>query len=113
MNTSSYKKYAALVIRSIYDTLFKMYTNDDILTEINQLRRYYPMLIKDFVNHLYQFSELKPQNSNKAKQMKKYYNKKIYGKLETSRVYSEAIIDFISGMTDRYAIAVFNELLKY
>lgn len=108
-----YKNYAALVIRSIYDTLLKAYKSENTLIELSKLRRYYPMLVKDFINHLYQFSELKPQNSNKACQMKKYTNKKIYNKLETGQIYSEAIIDFISGMTDRYAIAAFNELLKY
>ena len=40
-------------------------------------------------------------------------NKKIYGKLETREIYAQAIIDYISGMTDRYAIEIFNELLRY
>ena len=40
-------------------------------------------------------------------------NKKIYSKLETRELYIQAIIDYISGMTDRYAIEMFNELLEY
>ena len=40
-------------------------------------------------------------------------NVKIYGKLETKEIYIQAIIDFISGMTDRYAIELFNELIEY
>ena len=39
--------------------------------------------------------------------------KKIYGKLENEKVYARAVLDFISGMTDRFAIQVFNELLNY
>ena len=39
-------------------------------------------------------------------------NKKIYGKLETKEKYYRAIIDFISGMTDNYAVGSFNELLS-
>ena len=44
---------------------------------------------------------------------KRYKNYKIYGCLETKEIYVQAIIDFISGMTDRYAVEVYNELLKY
>ena len=40
-------------------------------------------------------------------------NKKIYGNIETKEIYAQAIIDYISGMTDRYAEEIFNELLKY
>lgn len=40
-------------------------------------------------------------------------SKKIYQSLETLEIYVQAIIDFISGMTDRYAIELFNELLVY
>ena len=40
-------------------------------------------------------------------------NKKIYGKLESEEIYKEAIIDFISGMTDSYAIKCFNDLISF
>lgn len=43
----------------------------------------------------------------------KYKNRKIYGLLETKKIYAQAIIDYISGMTDRYAIEIFNELIRY
>lgn len=108
-----YRNYAALVIRSIYDTLFNKYDVEKTIENLQQLRRYYPMLIKDFLNHIYQYSDLMPKVKRKANQMGRYQNKKIYGMLDSSQIYALAIIDFISGMTDRYAIAVFNELLKY
>ena len=40
-------------------------------------------------------------------------NEKIYGILSDEKIYARAVIDFISGMTDRFAIKVFNELLTY
>ena len=42
-----------------------------------------------------------------------YENKKIYGKLEEKNIYAGAIVDYIAGMTDKYAIAVFNELITF
>ena len=40
-------------------------------------------------------------------------NEKIYGKLDSHQIYAQAIIDFISGMTDRFAVKSFNELITY
>ena len=60
-----------------------------------------------------QYSTLIPANDDVAKQIIKYKNTKIYGNLETKEIYAQAVIDYISGMTDRYAISVFNELLRY
>ena len=39
-------------------------------------------------------------------------NKKIYSRLETKELYYRAVIDFIAGMTDNYAVSSFNELLS-
>ena len=40
-------------------------------------------------------------------------NENIYGSLATREEYDQAAIDFISGMTDRYAVEVFNELITF
>lgn len=73
----------------------------------------YPTLIKDFLQHINQYSTIVPGKPEVAKYVEKYKNIKIYGNLETKEIYAQAIIDYISGMTDRYAITVFNELIKY
>ena len=40
-------------------------------------------------------------------------NEKIYQDLQTREIYIQAILDYISGMTDRFIISLFNELLEY
>ena len=40
-------------------------------------------------------------------------NDKIYGELADSDIYVQSIIDFISGMTDSFAISLFEELISY
>ena len=108
-----YRKYAALVIRSLFEILMKEYDGENTPHKLSQLLKVYPMLIKDFLQHINQYSLLQPHNQDVARQMLKYKNLKIYGNLETKEIYAQAILDYISGMTDRYAIAVFNELLRY
>ncbi|MBQ6765720.1 MAG: hypothetical protein IJP50_01770 [Paludibacteraceae bacterium] len=39
-------------------------------------------------------------------------NKKIYGTLSTFETYQQAVIDYIAGMTDVFAVKAFEELLK-
>lgn len=108
-----YRKYASLIIRSIYDTLMRAYDNQNTPYKLLQLVKVYPTLIKDFLQHINQYSTLVPGKPEVAEQLKKYKNTKIYGNLETKEIYAQAIIDYISGMTDRYAITIFNELIKY
>lgn len=40
-------------------------------------------------------------------------NKKVYGNLSNKLAYDGAVLDFISGMTDRFAIESYEELLKF
>ena len=108
-----YRNYAALIIRSIYDTLMKAYDGQKTPYRLLQMIKVYPTLIKDFLQHINQYSTIVPSKLEVAKQVEKYKNIKIYGNLETEEIYAQAIIDYISGMTDRYAITVFNELIKY
>ena len=104
-----YRDYVALVIRSIFNTLMKTY---DVcnpyksLDNIDCMKEAYPMLAGDFYKHIKVYSNIQGDNE-------KYKNKKIYGNIETKEIYAQAIIDYISGMTDRYAVEIFNELLKY
>ena len=47
------------------------------------------------------------------KRVSNLQNEKIYGGLEDKDIYIQAIIDYISGMTDAYIITIFNELLSF
>ena len=100
-----YRKYVALVIRSIYDTLIESYDGDNTINKLKEKVNVYPTLIHDFCKYLKTYFSLEKDV--------RYKNKKIYGKLETREIYAQAIIDYISGMTERYAIEIFNELLRY
>lgn len=108
---NAYKGYVDLVLNSLFDTLLTFYAGDETLVELNRDQKVYPHLITDFVSHLSLYSELCLPEFEEEKQ--RYRNAKIYGRLETKQIYGQAIIDYISGMTDRYAIAMFEELLRY
>lgn len=108
-----YRKYAALIIRSVFKTLMDAYSKENTPKQLKKMIKTYPILIKDFLQHIDQYSTLDPNNPQIAKKVLRCKNNKIYGNLETEEIYAQAIVDFISGMTDRYAVTVFNELLRY
>lgn len=110
-----YKKYVQTVIRSIYEALISQFSDGDGLKTVENLKKIqfaYPNLISDFLEFVNKYVTKNLINEREEKFVR-YDNEKVYGALETRKEYVEAILDFISCMTDRYAVAVYNELLKY
>ena len=109
-----YQDYSELVIKQIFESLYDLYDGTDIWKKLAKEKEYRPDTISSFEGWLAEYCEedFVPEGElkNTAQSCK---NRKIYGRLETAELYVQAVIDYISGMTDRYAIKVFNELLKY
>ncbi len=108
-----YQDYSALVINQIFESLLDLYDETDIWKKLSKEKKYRPDTIDSFEGWLAEYCEedyVPPKLKKTAEACK---NRKIYGRLETEAKYIQAVIDYISGMTDRFAIKVFNELLKY
>lgn len=114
-----YHKYVELIINSIYDTLLSVYkdkkTKGNPLTQLNNnYGKIYKTLISDFTDYLAKYCDLKlvkDYNPDVESKYVKFKNNKIYGDLSNRDDYVWAVTDFISGMTDKYAIAIFDELI--
>jgi len=109
-----FKRYSELVITQIFTTLHSLYDEKNTWNKLHESRQFAPLLIDSFENWLAQYclESVIPRRDLKEISLQ-CENKKIYQELQTDKIYIQAIIDFISGMTDRFAIAVFNELLEY
>lgn len=107
-----YKKYAYLVINSIFEELSLYYDGENTIKNLqNNIDKRYRFLISDFKGWIIKYCDESIINTKDLKSS--LNNKKIYGMLKTEEIYKEAIIDFISGMTDSYAIKCFNELISF
>lgn len=107
-----YKKYAHLVINSIFEELSLYYDGENTIKNLqNNIDKRYRFLINDFKGWIIKYCDESIINTKDLKSS--LNNKKIYGVLKTEEIYKEAIIDFISGMTDSYAIKCFNELISF
>lgn len=107
-----YKKYAHLVINSIFEELQQYYDGEKTIKKLQEnVDKRYKFLIGDFKGWLIKYCDESIINKKDLKT--NLSNKKIYGRLENEEIYKEAIIDFISGMTDSYAIKCFNDLISF
>ena len=109
-----FKEYSKLVINQIFDVLKKTYDGKHSWDLIKVKKRYYPALMDSFAKWLARYccEDIIPEGELLDISLN-CENEKIYNKLESEKIFIQAILDFISGMTDRFAIKVFNELLSY
>lgn len=105
--------YAELIITEIFNILLECYDEKHTFSALKANLQYSKKLLDSFTKWLCKYcdSEIIPE---------KYIdnsvvldNEKIYGKLDNKNLYIQAIIDYISGMTDHFAIDIFNEMITY
>ena len=99
-------EYFRFVINRIYNTLKAMYSNENSINKkFEEYEKYYPQVISQFREWLNRYWSLnKRENSNLSNRVIFDLNEKDYYK---------AIIEFIAGMTDNFAMDVYNEIIRF
>ena len=96
--------FFSIVLNQIYATLKDAYSSNNTLDKLKSLEKFYPHLIKGFTEWFSNFSK-NSINSNLK-------NKKLFD-IKISSDYYFSIILYISGMTDKFAIDMYNEIIGY
>ena len=104
--TRTSTKYFKLVINEIYDILKECYDNENTLQNLNSLRKFYPKLANEFYHFLENYCDFGNREELKLK------NKIIYD-ISNEQDFSNAIISYISGMTDNFAMEMYNEIIRF
>ncbi|MBN2852004.1 MAG: HD domain-containing protein [Clostridia bacterium] len=101
-----FQNYAELILNSLFNVLLKFYDGVNTIDYINQnFIEIYPELSKTFIEKLRRYSDM----GNKEPRRDTLKNVILY-RLENRQDFIKAIIDFISSMTDTFAIKMFEEL---
>ena len=109
-----FKHYAHLVITQIFDVLSSFYEGRHTWTILEENRKFTPNLVASFERWLAQYCDGEAVPAGPLRKISlQCENRKIYGELDSETTYYQAIIDYISGMTDSFAISLFNEMLNY
>lgn len=114
---NSFKNYAKLVINELFNVLLSTYDSQDTFSKIFLMKKYYPKLMQNFACWLALYVDRSIIPTFLCKEMtvrpSDCLNEKIFGTLDDREIFIQAIIDYIAGMTDRFAVEMFNELLSY
>ncbi len=97
-------KYFDIVINQIFDILKDTYDGYDTIKRIEEIEKYYPNLLGGFYGWISKYWNIGNREGLK--------NKVIFD-INNEKDYIQAIIYYISGMTDKYAIDVYNEIIKF
>ncbi len=96
-------KFFELVINQIYDLLIEAWRGVDTFNELQKIAVHYPDLIGRFASWLIGYTQY---------HAKEFKNEVIFD-IENERDYKKAIITYISGMTDKFAIDTYNEIISF
>ena len=99
-------KYFKLVINEIYNILKDCYNKENTLTNLSNLKKFYPKLADGFYSFLENYCIFADREELKLK------NKIIFD-LSNENDFSKAIISYISGMTDNFAMEMYNEIIRF
>ncbi len=99
-------RYFELVLTEIYTTLKACFDGKDAFSSAKSLEKFYPKLYKDFLDFLYSFYDYPDRSSSKFK------NKVLFSPSSSSNFY-QAILFFISGMTDNYAMNIYHQIIGF
>ena len=103
-----FKRLADLVLNSLFSELSSLYQSPGIRENIEGKSYLSPRLYRSFEEWIIKYSDL----DEAEKESRKFSNKVVYH-LQNKVEYIRAVIDFISGMTDNFALETFEELTKF
>lgn len=96
--------YFSVVINQIYDTLKSAYSEKNTFNNLKALKKFYPNLINGFIDWFNNFFKNTDRMGMK--------NRALFD-ITIPTDYYFAIILYISGMTDKFAIDTYNEIISY
>ena len=96
--------YFEIVINEIYDTLKDCYDEQNTFNKLKDLEKFYPNLIHGFIDWLNNFYQTSKRD---------HLKNKILFDISNPKDYYSSIISYISGMTDKFAIDMYNEIISY
>lgn len=99
-------RYFRVVINEIYNLLKSMYDGQNTLNKLNNISDIYPNLCKGFINFITDYYDFDNRENLRLK------NKVLFS-IDNEKDFYKAIIYYISGMTDNFAIEIYNEIIHF
>lgn len=99
------ESYFSLVLNEIFNTLNDCYDGMNTLEKLNSIKPFYTKVIDTFIKWISCYWNIETDRT--------HLKNKILYDMNNIKDYQTAIITYISGMTDSYAIETYNDIVKY
>ena len=97
-------RYFNVVLNEIYNTLKKSYNGNKTIENINKMKKIYPELFYSFEEWLSRYWNI---------ERSKIFKNDVLFNIENESDYYKSIIYYISGMTDNFAIDIYNKIIGF
>ncbi len=106
-----FQKYARNVISTIYTTLMRaqIYAQKG---RVSNALRYFPKLCANFEDWLVKYTNYSPRDQQDKKHILRYDTPQVFD-ITSDESYQKCLIEYISGMTDQYAIQLYEEIISF
>ncbi len=106
-----FEHYATNIIQTLYRTLLQtqIYAQNG---RIRSALRYFPKLQDSFENWLIKYTNYKPEIQPDRKKILHYITQEVFD-IFSNESYQKCIIEYISGMTDQFAIKLYEEIISF
>lgn len=105
-----YRKYARLVLNELFNHLVQRY-NARNPQQMLKVAASAPVFEQEFADYLAKYCDTDLLEKSHPYRCL-FANQKIYQHLQTKQIYIRAVLDYLAGMTDPFAVKSFEELLK-
>ena len=99
-------RYFKVLMNEIFYCLKSEFAGKNTINNLRKMGRYYPKLSEDFIRWISNYAITEDRISEE-------YDNKILYDLDNIKDYSRAIIDYMSGMTDKYIVQVYDEIVRF
>ena len=98
-------RYCTLFMNELFSILKNCYDEKNTIKNLKKIKKFYPELVQEFIGWLANYSEIEDRNISK-------YSNKIIFDVSNEKDYSKAIITYLSGMTDKYIVKLYDSLIS-
>ena len=97
-------RYFTLILNELFSTLANLYNESKLIDNLKSAKRFYPELINGFEEWISRYWNLSRNDE---------FKNDIIFNMNKKEDYYTAIIYYISGMTDNYAIEMYNKIIGF
>lgn len=98
------RRYFNIVINEIYNTLKCAYDGENTINQMNKMKKIYPEVFKGFEQWLSNYWNLERNDT---------FKNDVIINIENEKDFCKAIVYYISGMTDNFAINEYNKIIGF